>query len=54
MNENFYLGVLEEEDKGQDLRFYVYNYEHNEAVSWFDTYQEAEQYINYVKHIIGA
>ena len=47
------LGILEEPDEGQDYRFYVYNYEHNETVSWFDTYQQAEKYLNDVKKIMG-
>jgi hypothetical protein len=48
------LGILEEENVGQDLRFYVYNYDHNEVVSWFDTYEEAENYIKAVARICGV
>ena len=48
------LGILEEDDNGQELRFYVYNYDHNEAVSWFDTYEEAENYIKAVAKICGV
>jgi hypothetical protein len=47
-----YLGILEEENQGQDYRFYVYNYDNEEVVSWFNTYLEAEKYINDVKHIM--
>lgn len=46
------LGILEEPDEGQDHRFYVYNFEHEEVCSWFDTYAQAEQYIADVNRIM--
>ena len=38
-------GVLEEENKGQDFRFYVYDFDNEDTVEWFNTYEQAEQYI---------
>ncbi len=48
------LGILEEENVGQDFRFYVYNYDNNEVVSWFNTYDEAENYIKSIAKICGV
>jgi hypothetical protein len=43
------LGILEEENKGQEDRFYIYDFESNEALHWFNSYDEANQYLEYLK-----
>jgi len=52
MLDNF--GILEEVNEGQDYRFYVYDFEHEEIISWFNTEVEAENYLDGVKKILGV
>lgn len=42
-------GILEEENQGQNYRFYVYDYDNNEALEWFNTWIEAENYLNLIE-----
>lgn len=49
-----HLGILEEENEGQDYRFYVYNYDNEEVVSWFNSYEDAENYLNGIAKIMGV
>lgn len=45
------LGILEEYDEGQMYRFYVYDFDAEDYVSWFNTFQEAEMFLQYIyKH----
>jgi hypothetical protein len=41
-------GILEEKDEGQDLRFYIYNFDEEDTVHWFDTYDEANQFLEWL------
>ena len=50
MNE---LGILEEKNEGQNYRFYVYNYKNENVISWFNSYEDADNYLNGVKRIMG-
>lgn len=43
------FGILEEENKGQDYRFYVYDYDNNESLEWFNTWIEAENYLKLIE-----
>jgi hypothetical protein len=52
MLDNF--GILEEVNEGQDYRFYVYDFENEEVISWFNTEAEAENYLDGVKKIMGV
>ena len=47
------LGILEEEDKGQNHRFYIYDYENNEALFWFETQEQAENHLKIIKQKLG-
>lgn len=35
------LGILEEDDEGQDQRFYIYDFTEENPLEWFDTLDDA-------------
>ena len=41
--------ILEERNEGQDFRFYIYDFENEDTLKWFDSYEEASQYLEWLE-----
>ena len=48
LSDNQY-GILEEENKGQNYRFYIYDFDNEETIEFFNSYIEAENYLNLIE-----
>ena len=42
-------GILEEENKGQNYRFYIYDFDNEQTIEFFNNYIEAENYLKLIE-----